>query len=68
MHYFLVSHQDKSMRSRFRPASADTSAALVSSMGLPFEEGHALESQLWTFPGYHLRIFLACSYAQRLFL
>lgn len=55
-------------RRSFRPTSAETSAAPINCMDLPFEERSMLNFQLWIFPGYLLGIFLACSHAQRLFL
>lgn len=55
-------------RRSFRPTSAETSAAPINCMGLPFEERSMLNFQLWIFPGYLLGIFLACSHARRLFL
>lgn len=35
--------------------------------GLPFKEGCTLNYLVWIFPGCLLELFLACSYAQRLF-
>lgn len=52
----------------FRPTSAETSAAPINCMGLPFEERCMLNFQLCIFPGCHLEISLACSHAQRLLL